>query len=500
MIATAHEPTTVRPGRWLSWLRQRSWLRLLYLQATFILYVAVCLVTNHPNSAAITFELVNLLSVIAICVGVWVHRPCSRSAWLLLAGSQLAYIVSTALFARLHTDGDQSFPSAADALMVPVYLTLIGAFAVFIHRRTPDWHAPTLIDAAVLATSAALLCWVYLLGPMTAHTGITVSVKMVALIYPVLDLLVLAMGVRLALGGGARTLAYHLILGYLGIGLVTDFIYMLQRLDGTYTDSSLVPVGYLIGSTLVGMAALHPSMTQVAEHSDVPAPDAGRRRLVLLAGAALIAPGVLAAQAIRGGDGDELAIAGACAVLFLLVVVRMAGLVAVQHNMAIVDPLTGVYARRFLDSGLKLYTRQARRNRQLLGILIVDVDHFKQVNDTYGHPIGDQVLRELAGRLQGSCRAGDAVARYGGEEFVVLVPSSSSEQLAALAERLRSKVASAPILMGEQLQMSVTVSIGAAMYPREGDSAEEVLHAADEALYEAKRGGRNRVVTAARPS
>src|SRR5262249_28525543 len=159
----------------------------------------------------------------------------------------------------------------------------VGAFAVFIRRRTPDWHAPTLIDAAVLATSAALLCWVYLLGPMTAHTGITVSVKTVALTYPVLDLLVLAMGVRLALGGGARTLAYRLILGYLGIGLVTDFIYMLQRLDGTYTDSSLVPVGYLIGSTLVGMAALHPSMTQVAEHSDVPAPDAGRRRLVLLA-------------------------------------------------------------------------------------------------------------------------------------------------------------------------------------------------------------------------
>src|SRR5262249_60699144 len=85
---------------------------------------------------------------------------------------------------------------------------------------------------------------------------------------------------------------------------------------------------------------------------------------------------------------------------------------------------------------------------------------------------------------------------YGGEEFVVLVPSSSIEQLVALAERLRSKVASAPILMGEQLQMSVTVSIGAALYPREGDSAEEVLHAADKALYQAKRGGRNRVVTA----
>src|SRR5262249_36582739 len=157
MTATAHEPSPARSGRWLPWLRQRSWLRLLYLQAAFVLCVVVCLMTNHPDPAAIAFELVNLLSVIAICVGVWVHRPRSRWAWWLLAGSQLAYTVATALFALLHTEGDQSFPSAADALMVPVYLTLVGAFAVFIRRRTPDWHAPTLIDAAVLATSAALL-------------------------------------------------------------------------------------------------------------------------------------------------------------------------------------------------------------------------------------------------------------------------------------------------------------------------------------------------------
>jgi two-component system cell cycle response regulator len=141
---------------------------------------------------------------------------------------------------------------------------------------------------------------------------------------------------------------------------------------------------------------------------------------------------------------------------------------------------------------------RARRYSLDLALLIVDLDHFKTVNDSYGHLVGDEVLRGVSAMLQREARAVDVVARYGGEEFVVILPETAAEGAIALAERIRERVCnSPPIPGGEYGWLRVTVSIGVATVPTShANSPEELISLADQALYRAKAGGRNRVCVA----
>jgi diguanylate cyclase (GGDEF)-like protein len=160
------------------------------------------------------------------------------------------------------------------------------------------------------------------------------------------------------------------------------------------------------------------------------------------------------------------------------------------------DALTGLYNRRYLEEVLDREMRRAGRAAQTLGVLMLDLDHFKRFNDTYGHEAGDAVLRETATFLLKNVRAEDFVCRFGGEEFVVILPTADLEGSLARAERLRSKMAELTILyQGRSLGM-VTFSVGVAAFPEHGMSPQELMAAADAALYEAKRGGRDRVVVA----
>jgi diguanylate cyclase (GGDEF)-like protein len=181
--------------------------------------------------------------------------------------------------------------------------------------------------------------------------------------------------------------------------------------------------------------------------------------------------------------------------LFLLVLARMALLVQVQRREAITDALTGLHTRRFFEESLRVEAERVRRSGGCSGVLLFDIDHFKSVNDTYGHPGGDRVLCEVARRLRDSARTGDIVARYGGEEFGILLPNADETDIADIAERIRAAVASVPIAVDGRTVLTVTVSGGTATMS-EGRPAGEVVLAADRALYTAKHAGRNRIVGA----
>ncbi len=160
------------------------------------------------------------------------------------------------------------------------------------------------------------------------------------------------------------------------------------------------------------------------------------------------------------------------------------------------DALTGLYNRRYLEETLDREMRRAGRAEQSLGILMLDLDHFKRFNDTYGHDAGDAVLRETASFLLKNVRGEDFVCRFGGEEFVVILPTAGLEGSRARGERLRSKMRELNIMhQGKSLGM-VTVSVGVAAFPEHGVSPKELMLAADAALYEAKRGGRDQVAIA----
>jgi len=166
------------------------------------------------------------------------------------------------------------------------------------------------------------------------------------------------------------------------------------------------------------------------------------------------------------------------------------------RSQSIRDPLTGLYNRRYLEEMLERETRRAVRAEHGLGVLMLDLDHFKKFNDTYGHDAGDTVLRETAAFLLKSVRAEDIVCRFGGEEFIVILPLADLNVTLARAERIRSRLRELPVLhQGQSLGM-VTVSVGVAELPQHGTSPKVLIEAADAALYRAKKEGRDRVAVA----
>ncbi|MDN5348378.1 MAG: two-component system, cell cycle response regulator [Clostridia bacterium] len=152
------------------------------------------------------------------------------------------------------------------------------------------------------------------------------------------------------------------------------------------------------------------------------------------------------------------------------------------------DHLTGLPNRRAFDDALSRAVKEACRQWASFGLIMMDIDHFKKVNDTYGHPAGDSVLKIFAGRVLAAVKSQDFVARYGGEEFAVIVTTSKAFEV---GERVRLAVAVAPFSLGEGMAMNVTCSFGCALFPEDADTGEKLLEAADKTLYAAKEAGRN---------
>jgi diguanylate cyclase (GGDEF)-like protein len=213
-----------------------------------------------------------------------------------------------------------------------------------------------------------------------------------------------------------------------------------------------------------------------------------RLLLAALTITSLIAPGLLLAEAVTGQVTDALAIGIGCAALFLLVVTRMSQLLTqldVQsqkvRELAVTDELTGLPNRRAWKSELPHALERARRDGSPHSVALMDLDHFKRFNDSYGHPAGDRLLKEAAAAWQAHLRTVDHLARYGGEEFIVLLPDADAGQVHQILDRMRLAT-----------PLGQTFSAGIAAWDHRED-ADELIARADAALYEAKRSGRNRV-------
>jgi two-component system cell cycle response regulator len=164
-------------------------------------------------------------------------------------------------------------------------------------------------------------------------------------------------------------------------------------------------------------------------------------------------------------------------------------------EMAITDPLTGLYNRRYMESHLKTLVEEATQRGKALSLLITDIDYFKAVNDSHGHGAGDAVLKEFAARIRENIRGVDLACRLGGEEFVIVMPDTGLARAYHVAERLRAGIARQPFTLDAMATvLDVTASVGVASLEGAGDSPEGLLSRADQALYRAKRDGRNRVI------
>jgi diguanylate cyclase (GGDEF)-like protein len=162
-------------------------------------------------------------------------------------------------------------------------------------------------------------------------------------------------------------------------------------------------------------------------------------------------------------------------------------------NMAIYDTLTGLYNRRYFEEKLEVEAQKSFYSGAPISLVMVDIDFFKKVNDTFGHTEGDQVLCKISSLLKASVRKKDTVARYGGEEFILILPEAGLEQSFVIAERIRQLVENTPFEVG-RAQVNLTLSMGISNFPSHRvKSREELVKMADQALYDAKRGGRNKV-------
>lgn len=165
------------------------------------------------------------------------------------------------------------------------------------------------------------------------------------------------------------------------------------------------------------------------------------------------------------------------------------------ERLAAIDPLTDAYNRRFGLGRLREEYSRAVRAEAPLGLLMIDLDHFKAINDTYGHLVGDRMLRAVAGTCRRVIREGDVLIRYGGEEFLVLLPGAGHDDIAEIGERIRRAVEATVVEDGAS-RVGVTVSLGGTTYRDSADSPERLVALADQALYEAKEGGRDRLAFA----
>jgi diguanylate cyclase (GGDEF)-like protein len=187
-------------------------------------------------------------------------------------------------------------------------------------------------------------------------------------------------------------------------------------------------------------------------------------------------------------------------VLSAAIIDRRQAMLALEHALAglreeaLTDPLTGLYNRRYLWEFLRREWVRARRAGQPLSVIMLDLDHFKRINDSFGHQAGDYVLAAVAGLLRNQIRSSDIVCRYGGEEFALVLPDASYESVRQRAEEIRSAIKQLELTYQGIALGRITASLGIALFPNHADGPDDLITAADAALYEAKSTGRDRAV------
>ena len=333
-------------------MKQRAWLLYPCVAAAA---TAVYYLTGHNSYL---FNVIGLSSPILILTAIFVHKPEAKLPWLLFALGQFLFITGDVLAYNYDKifGTDLPFPAISDVAYLLVYPCLVAGALALLHLRAPRRDIGALIDSAMIAIGVGTLSWVLLISPYAHDDTLTGLQKLVSMGYPIMDLMVLTVAVRLAVSRGRRTAAFHLMLLAVAALLVTDAIYGWALLNGGYTPGSgWLEIGWISFYVLFGAAALHPSMRTVshqqAEQSEVVVTPG---RLALLGAASLLAPLAQATQALRHQPLDLPVVLAATITLFVLAIVRMAGFVRDQQ-------LSSQRERALREAGEALETATSRQ-------------------------------------------------------------------------------------------------------------------------------------------
>ncbi|MFI7600500.1 diguanylate cyclase [Actinoplanes sp. NPDC049681] len=432
--------------------------------------------------------------------------------WRLLAASYAAQLVGEVIWSSSSYlgDGELPQPSAADAfyliasaLAVPAILVGFGGAGLLRQLRG-------LLDAFLIMLGAGALGWTFLLSPQL--TGSPDAAVLVSAAYPLLDLVLLTCLAVVGFAGHRGLPRSTALVGWsVGVLVLSDIGYNYLVVIRGFDVYDWLTVGWQASAVLASLAGL----TAMRSRESEPRPQALDRNLTLLPAwfGALATFTCLVVDKIRT-DTVSVAALMTTGGMVIAVLVRqylfatdrtrlarqLQAAVAEQQRLAVTDGLTGLYNRRHHTEMLRAEAERAALTGRPLSVVVVDLDHFKQINDTYGHPAGDAVLVHAAERIRRAIRATDLLARYGGEEFVVLLPDTAAPEAMEIAERVRTRLAAGPIPLPQHPAVTVTASLGVAVSQWvpgtvPGDALALVAEA-DRALYKAKAAGRNLTVLA----
>ncbi|WP_249998074.1 bifunctional diguanylate cyclase/phosphodiesterase [Actinoplanes sp. M2I2] len=309
------------------------------MQACFGAWVVTLTIVFYvlPQYSMYTWATIGLSAAAMVLVGVRVHQPSRRLPWYLLSAVVASFTLGDTTY-NILTDFlgvENPFPSLADVFYLIVYPMIAVALLVFIRARAGADNRAALLDALVPTAGLGLLAWVFLISPYVRDTGLGFVEKLVSVGYPLGDVLALAMLARLLTAGGRKPVALTVLVAGVASLLLTDVVYGLRQLAGTWQVGGPVDAGWVLFYTAIALSALHPSMRQLTISDRVPPGIVGGRRLALMSLAALIAPAVLLVEHLAGEITDAMMIATASGVMFLLVMARVAGLMKSQRETAV---------------------------------------------------------------------------------------------------------------------------------------------------------------------
>ena len=402
-----------------------------------------------------------------------------RLAWSLIGVGALSWAGGDIYWWRVLSHLDVvPYPSAADALYLAFYPLLYAGILMLLRARVRGFGAGEWLDGAAAALIvAAVGCSLVLprILEEADHSGaLAVGTN---LAYPLGDLLVLGLVVALTglVGLRAGRPAALIAAGCLAFTLA-DAVYLREVATGGYAEGGLLDLFWPLGLAFIGLAAWQPARRgrggQVV----------GAGALVLPGAVALTAAALLVVDHYSRAEGYVVWLSVAALVLCLV----RGGLTFLENlSHAVTDALTGLPNRRLFADRAEQVILRSRRTGEQAAVMLVDLDRFKEVNDTLGHDAGDLMLREVARRLQAVLRASDTIARLGGDEFAVLLPAVAGATGAETVAGVLGEALRPPVELGG-LQLDIEASIGIALFPDHGDDASELLQRADVAMYQAK--------------
>ncbi len=461
--------------------------------------VVTLVALRDTGLAAAPVAVMGVAAAVAAAAGRLRNRPQVGYPWVLFSLACVAFIAGAVLRQVLH-----STPMAplADVATMSGYAATVGAFVGLLRaRQSSDSVSHETIDGAIVLVSVSAAALVFFTLPTAEEVGLSVF-AVVQGAYPVIDAVMIFIAILLSWTSARRVASFWLLALSVGFILVGDIGYAWIGTQGRTVGSPLLDLPFVVAFTMFGAAALHPSMRALSAVQQRPVAAWSRGRISVLLPVLLIAP---ALAVMHPDDVHSWIAAGASTAVTLLLLLR--AVTAVQAHagaqeglryQATHDQLTRLVNRPRLIEVVDELLARAARDGDRVDVLFLDLDSFKLVNDTWGHQVGDRVLRLAAQRLLTVTRTEDTVARIGGDEFVIAryVGAGSAETGARLAADVVDAFRSP--LPGED-SLVTTVSIGlvasgidqGSMGPA---SAESLLRDADTAMYRAKEGGRNRAM------